>query len=148
MLELGGQSFTTGVLTYIDHDPDRQRQDASIYIPISFPLGAGNFTVYAFVDTGTPYLVVGSEVIEALNLKPATAAAECALSTRLGRIEGFLASVDLVIPAEDGDSLHIGVTVFASKQWNAGAFLGYSGCMSNMNFAVRPQNNQFFFGPP
>ncbi len=148
MLELAGQSFTTGVLTYIDHDPDRQRPHASIYIPINIPLGAGSVTVYAFVDTGTPYLVVGPEVIEALNLKPAAAAAEIELVTRLGRIKGFLDSVDLVIPAEDGDSLRMGVTVFASEEWNAGAFLGYSGCMSNMNFAVQPQNNQFFFGPP
>ena len=76
MLELAGQSFTTGVLTYIDRDLDRQRAHASIYIPINIPLGAGSVTVLAFVDTGTPYFVVGPEVIEALNLKPAAAAAE------------------------------------------------------------------------
>jgi len=89
VLEFAGQSFATGVLTYIDHDPDRQRPDASIYIPIGFP-GAGSFTVYAFVDTGTPYLVVGPEVIEALNLKPAAAAAEIELRTHRGRINRLL----------------------------------------------------------
>lgn len=148
MLELAGQSFTMGVLTYIDDDPDRQRPHASIYIPINIPLGSGSITVLAFVDTGAPYFIVGPDVIEALNLKPATAAAEIELRTHRGHIKGFLDSVDLVIPAEDGDSLRISVTVFASKEWNAGAFLGYSGCMSNMNFAVQPHNNQFFFGPP
>lgn len=147
MLELAGQSFTTGVLTYFD-DPDGQRPDASIYIPINIPVGADSFTVFAFLDTGAPYFIVGPDVIEALNLKPVNAAAKIELRTRLGLIKGFLDSVDLVIPAEEGDSLRIGVTVFASEEWSAGAFLGYSGCMSNMNFALRPVNNQFFFGPP
>jgi hypothetical protein len=148
VLELAGQSFTTGVLTYFDDDPDGQRPNASIYIPINIPVGAGSVTVLVFLDTGAPYFIVGPDVIEALKLKPAGAPATIELRTRLGLIKGFLDSVDLVIPAEEGDSLRIGVTVFASKEWNAGAFLGYSGCMSNMNFAVQPQNNRFFFGPP
>lgn len=148
MLLLAGQPFTTGVLSYRDNDSDRKRKQASIYIPLDIPLPLGKVTVLAFLDTGAPYLIVGPDEIEVLGLKPASDAAQIRMVTRIGTIEGFLAKVDLMIPAENGDSLQFQATVFASDKWTEGIFLGYDGCMSNINFAVQPQQNKFFFGPP
>lgn len=148
MLQLAGEPFTTGVLTYRDNDPDRIRKQASIYIPVNIPLPSGQITVLAFLDTGAPYLIVGRDEIEVLGLKSASVTAQISMKTRIGEIKGFLDKVDLMIPAENGDSLRFQVTVFASDKWTEGIFLGYDGCMSNINFAVQPQQNQFFFGPP
>lgn len=149
MLQLAGQTFTVGVLSYVDEDPDRRRPHASIYIPINIRLAPnGTFAVLAFLDTGAPYFIVGPDVIDALELEPKTPAAQIEMNTRLGTKRGFLDKIDLIIPAEDGDSLSLEVTVFACPEWTAGVFLGYEGCMSNFNFAVQPQANQFHFGPP
>lgn len=147
MLDLAGESFTTGVLTYSDEDRDRKRKQASIYIPLDIPLSDGSVTVLAFVDTGAPYLIIGPDEIELLGLKPHPAAAEIRMDTRVGSICGFLDRLALRIPAEDGDSLRVEVMVFASRDWNEGVFAGYEGCLSNINFAVQPQTNHFFFGP-
>lgn len=141
------QPVTTGVLTYLDEDPDKKRAHASIYIPVNIPIAGRSITVFAFVDTGAPYVMVGPDLIEALALRPASPAAQVRIQTRIGLIRGFLDSLDLVIPAEDGESLQVQATVFASDEWDKGVFLGYAGCMSRMNFAVQPQANQFFFGP-
>lgn len=149
MLELAGAPFTTGALTYFDEDPDRRRPHASIYVPGAIPLPDGaSVTVLAFVDTGAPYFIVGPDIIDALSLRPLAATARIVLSTRFGQIEGFLDTVDLEIPAEEGDSLRFSVTVFAAETWTAGAFLGYEGCIANINFAVQPRLNRLFFGPP
>lgn len=149
MLQLAGQPFTTGVLTYFDEDPDKKRENAAIYIPVNIPLGGGrSIAVIAFVDTGSPYVMVGPDVIEALGLRPHSAAVHITVHTRMGLIDGFLDSVDLVIPAEDGESLQIAANVFASDKWDQGVFLGYAGCMTHFNFAVQPDANKFFFGAP
>jgi hypothetical protein len=55
----------------------------------------------------------------------------------------------MTLIADDGDSLRIDATVFVSSDWPrmAGTFLGYSGLLERIRFAVDPQKNDFFFGP-
>jgi hypothetical protein len=55
----------------------------------------------------------------------------------------------MTLIADDGDSLRIDATVFVSSDWprRAGTFLGYSGLLERIRFAVDPQKNDFFFGP-
>lgn len=148
MLKLAGRAFTTGVLTYRDEDPDSHRKQASIYIPLNIKQGSAPVTILAMLDTGAPYLIMGPEEIEAFDLKPAARAAQITMSTRLGSIQGFMDKLSLTIPAENGDSLEFEAAVFASTQWTKGVFVGYMGCMNNINFALQPQSSQFFFGPP
>lgn len=38
-------------------------------------------------------------------------------------------------------------TVFVSRQWTLGTFLGSSGLLEFMRFALDPQRNHFYFGP-
>jgi hypothetical protein len=53
----------------------------------------------------------------------------------------------LTILADDGESLEVQATVFVSRDWPAGTFLGYSGFLERIRFAVDPQQNDFHFGP-
>ncbi len=148
MLQLAGTPFTTGVLNYRDESDAAERPHASIYIPVNFRLGDGlTISRLAFVDTGAPWLFIGPDLIEALELAPVPGS-QLQMMTRFGRKTGFLTTVDLVIPAEDGESLHLEATAFACPDWEQGIFLGYVGCMAKMNFAVQPQSNRFFFGAP
>ena len=48
--------------------------------------------------------------------------------------------------AEDGESVEIEATVFVSPEWREGNFIGYSGLLERIRFAVDPDTNSFIFG--
>jgi hypothetical protein len=50
--------------------------------------------------------------------------------------------------AEIGESYDTEGTFFISPDWPAGrTFLGYSGLLDSIRFALDPQANHFYFGP-
>jgi hypothetical protein len=53
----------------------------------------------------------------------------------------------LGLVADNGESLSIEATVWVSREWTGGNFLGYGGLLERIRFAVDPANNLFYFGP-
>ncbi len=67
MLTLNGIPFTTGWATSRDFDPENRSRKQGFYVQVAFPGNAGG-SLYAFIDTGTPYCVFNAAVVENLGL--------------------------------------------------------------------------------
>lgn len=141
----GGEQFSTGRARFFDDAPGVEEGTAKIYVKVE-PEGLGA-PVLAQVDTGAPWSILATEVAEAITLlegqgEPIT------LRTRHGPIRGRLENTTITILADDGESLEVvEATVFVSREWLAGNFLGYSGLLERIRFGVDPQRNDFYFGP-
>jgi hypothetical protein len=52
----------------------------------------------------------------------------------------------LTIVTDEGESCEVDATLFASREWVYGNFVGYSGLLERIRFAVDPGTNDFSFG--
>ena len=138
------RSFVTGRTSYYDFDPIGLRQQAAVYLKIILPF-IQNISAYALVDTGSPYCVINSALLNAAGIDFA-AGEPVTLSTRVGRIEGTIQRLPIVVAAEEGEQLLIEASVFVSEHWSYGNFLGYSGFLERLRFAIDPSSNNFYFG--
>jgi len=145
MLTLNGLPFTTGHATYRDLDPDNARRQHAIYVQVVLPIAAG-MSAYALVDTGTPYCIFETEIIEALGLS-AVSGESMTLNTAYGSFQGTIQRLTIRLAAEQGDSLDIDASVFVTDGWGYGNFVGYSGFLERFRFAFDPATNAFYFGP-
>jgi len=145
VLTLEDRPFTTGRCRYTDADG---RSVGSAKICIKVVPGEWESPVLAVLDTGADWSVVNTEIAEDLGLF-GIEGESIVLSTRFGTIAGSLVPAPMTLIADEGDSLRIDATVFISPDWprKAGTFLGYSGLLERIRFAVDPQRNDFFFGP-
>lgn len=145
MLKLDGRPFTQGRSRYFDRLQIRLEPTAKVYVRIL--LGGLDRFVTAQLDTGAAWSVLGSEIAEELGLFDASGEVTC-LKTSLGVKQGTLLRVPLKILADQGESLDVDGTFFVSPDWPEGlTFLGYSGLLDSIRFALDPQVNDFYFGP-
>lgn len=123
------------------------RQDANrLLIPVSVE---GIF-IRAVVDTGGVYLVIEPSIAEELELNPQNAIDTDTLTIRDRKVPGYLYRVNLQIQAEEGEDLLQEVTAFIPsmtiEDWGEiPTFLGLTGCLEFLKFAVDPAENQFYF---
>jgi len=52
----------------------------------------------------------------------------------------------LTLLADEGESFELDTTLFASREWSLGNFIGYAGFLERIRFAVDPSTNDFYFG--
>jgi hypothetical protein len=107
----------------------------------------------AVVDTGAPYCILNPEEAEPLRLNFRL---ECErLSQRLNirgdLVPGWICRIPIRIVAEEGTSLQVEASVFVPElapgsQWRAPNFLGMTGFLDRIRFAVDPEHNRFYFG--
>jgi hypothetical protein len=145
MLTLNGKPFTTSRATYRDVDPAQDTRQTAIYVQVVLPIHPG-VSVYALVDTGTPFCIFETEITEALGLFP-DQGERITLSTRMGSIPGTIQRLTIRLVAEQGDSLDIDASVFVTNDWGYGNFVGYSGFLERFRFAIDSGTNSFYFGP-
>jgi hypothetical protein len=70
------------------------------------------------------------------------------MQTWLGRRKGRLVRLPFIFAADEGDDFPNEGTFFITPDWPEGVtFLGYSGLLDSIRFALDPQVNDFFFGP-
>ena len=103
----------------------RIRDEPKIYIPV-VP-GDWQTPTLAQLDTGAAWSVLDTEIAEDLGLFNELGE-HTNLSTRLGSMEGILVRTPFTLVAEEGTSLRIDATVFISRDWQEGTFLGYGAC--------------------
>lgn len=144
MLELGGQRFTRGRSQFSDHSPEWPEPTAKIYVKVRFGLLEEVFL--AQLDTGAAWSVLAPDAAIRLGV-PIESGNPTKLSTRFGPMDGFLIRAPLTLIAEKGEALHTEATFFVSAEWpNRLSFLGYSGLLDSLRFALDPQMNHFYFG--
>ena len=68
------------------------------------------------------------------------------ISSRAGTVKGKLVRATTILVADDGESVEVDSTVFVSGDWPEGNFIGYSGLLERIRFAIDPGSNSFVFG--
>jgi hypothetical protein len=145
VLTLNGMPFTSGQTTYYDLDPTDASRKSAIYVQVVLPIDSG-ISLYAPVDTGAPYCIFETEIVEALGLS-SDSGEKIRLRTPYGLANGTIQRIMLRLVAERGDSLDIDASVYVpDDDWRFGNFLGYAGFLERLRFAVDPTTNAFYFG--
>jgi hypothetical protein len=144
MLKLGGVDFTQGRSTFRDQSPEVREPTAKVYVRVL--VGDLKRVIVAQLDTGAAWSVLDPLVARPLGLLEAEGHLT-RLETRFGTMKGRLVRVPLRFIAEQGISLDTEGTFFISPDLPPGrTFLGYSGLLDAMRFAVDPHANHFYFG--
>jgi hypothetical protein len=143
VLTLDGAPFTSGRTRFLDASLEGAEPTAKIYVKI-LPEGVES-PVVAQLDTGAPWSILETEIAEAIGVLD-EGGVPTTISSRVGDVSGHLVRIPLTLLADEGSSLGIDATVFVSREWPRGSFLGYSGLLESIRFALDPQANQFYFG--
>jgi len=144
-----GESFATGLTDYNYRPATEQELMPRIMLQVMIQ----GLEATAVVDTGAPYVVCTSEIARSINLDPATSLAEIRLLIRGVSISGRLYRLPITFLARQGDDLTVDATAFIPNvEWEASwgslpSFIGLSGCLERMRFAVDPVSDTFYFGP-
>ena len=101
----------------------------------------------AMLDTGATFSVLHADLAEELGAFDEPDAPGLEMATRHGLLRGHLVRRPIWLLAEDGDSLEVDATFWVSPAWRYGHFLGYTGLLQRIRFALDPESNQFHFGP-
>ena len=137
---LDGSAFATGMSSYLDQDQRHPSETARILVEVEFD----GETVLALLDTGASWSVLNAELAQELGLFEQEGAS-ATISSRVGKIEGKLVSAKTTLVADEGESIEVESTVFVSPEWPDGNFIGYSGLLERIRFAIDPGSNTFFF---
>ncbi len=144
MLQRNDAEFCCGFSRFRDNLEGVGESTAKIFVRVNI----GNLitNVFAQVDTGAPWSILALDVVHALGV-PLNAADSVTLSTRLGLLRGHLVKLPVTLIADGGRSLSFQGTFFISPDWTFNlSFLGYSGFLDAIRFAVDPSVNYFYFG--
>ena len=136
-----GSEFTTGMSSYLDADPGQRSETSRIHVKVEFD----GVTVLALLDTGASWSVLNAELAQALGLFERDGES-AKISSRAGTIDGKLVRAATTLVADEGESIEIDSTVFVSSDWPEGNFIGYSGFLEKIRFAIDPSSNSFVFG--
>lgn len=141
-----GYPFATGALPY-DYRPATETETTNrIVIPIEIQ---GSRTLAA-LDTGAPYVVCAPKVASDAGVDPSWALAKKTMLIRMMRVEGFIVRLNVRLVARDGEDLDVDSTVFVPESealWgNLPSFIGLTGFLERIRFAIDPNTDTFYFG--
>lgn len=143
-MSLGPVLLFRGRSIFADRSPRHAEITAKVYVKVRF--GELSQPLLAQVDTGSAWSVLAPDVAAAAQISVASGD-PARLSTRFGIKDGYLVRAPLTFEADEGNSLIAEATFFVSQDWPEGmTFLGYSGLLDSMRFALDPQANHFYFG--
>jgi hypothetical protein len=143
-----GEPFATGMALY-SYRP--AINDISNRIILQVEIGGAY--IEAIVDTGSPYVVCPPYLSDVIGFDPADAIESVPFLIRGIRMRGNLYRVNILLPADEGEDIMVDGTVFVpDEEWQESwgehpAFIGLTGCLERMRFAVDPENDRFYFGP-
>ena len=143
MLNLSGEPFASNVARYYEEDPSLESDQTSIHVQIIIQ-GDIEIATLARLDPATPWAVLNAELTNTLGL--GASGPDVHLRTNAGRMKGTLERYPILLVAEDGQSLEIDATLFVCSDWRRGNFLGYTGLLQRIRFAIDPASQLFYFG--
>ena len=145
MLKLGQTDFTGGRSKYRDFLKEPREPTAKIFVKISLEKDFAS-GIWAQVDTGAAWSVLDPLVAERFGYWDLDGA-QIGLDTRFGLKWGTLVRIPIRFLADDGEDFDTEGTFFICPDWPPGrTFLGYSGLLDAMRFALDPRANHFYFG--
>jgi hypothetical protein len=121
--------------------------DDSLLIAIRCRFGAESEEQMALLDTAAPWSICKKEVADIIGIsKEADGLMDESLSTRYGKIRGFLARCEMALITEFGQQLNANGTCFISDEWLGPNVIGWKGCLERIRFAIDPSVNIIFYG--
>jgi hypothetical protein len=142
LLTFDGRVFAGGRAGFLDSDGG---SEATPKIFVKILPGDAPVPLLAQLDTGAAWSVLDGDIAEALGFleRPGPA---IRLSSRSGTVRGRLIRSSLTLVADEGESCQVDATLFVSREWAYGNFIGYSGFLERIRFAIDPEKNQVYFG--
>jgi hypothetical protein len=139
-----GNRFVQGRAKFADHIPELVEPTAKVYVRVQFAdLPEGPLVQ---LDTGAAWSILAPQVARRLGVSEQIGE-RIKLSTRFGTYEGYLVRLPITFVADEGQSLETDGTFFICSDWPLDlTFLGYSGLLDSIRFALDPQANHFYFG--
>jgi hypothetical protein len=145
-LQLGQAAFTCGRASFLDSFRGFGETTAKIYVK-AYVEGRIDHSFYAQLDTGAAWSILDPVLATTLGLFE-RGERSARLHTRFGLLDGVLVRSTVTFLADVGDALDTDATIFISPDWPEGLnFIGYSGLLESIRFALDPQVNHFYFGP-
>lgn len=146
---LDGKPFATGAIKYMYETQPGEISSLRIIMPLEIE----GIPTTAIVDTAAPYVVCAPDVAAKIGLKTQEALYSIRLQLRGTWYHGHIHRLDILLPAETGETLTVDATAFVPDMHSAQAwgqlpsFIGMGGCLERMRFAVDPAEDTFYFGP-
>jgi hypothetical protein len=141
--------FGVGATRYADHYPGEEGTARIVIRAIP----EGGDTMLMIVDTGAPWCVIDPELADAWGLVSVDAyQPEMKLHIRGDAYRGRLVQVQIELQADVGQNLTVPATAFIpeldpGQMWNLPNFIGLTGLLERVRFAVDASENAFYFGP-
>lgn len=142
-----GSPFATGATSYL-----YQPATGDITNRIILQVSIGDVPTQAIVDTGSPFVVCPPSLAPLIGLDPAEALYASEFKVRGITMTGDLHLLDVLFHADAGEPLMVEATVFVPHdRWKEiwgelPAYIGLTGCLERMRFAVDPDQDRFYFG--
>lgn len=125
------------------------QQDRSTRILITVRIGPVQTT--AIVDTAAPYPVCAPDIASLIPPTTLERIEPFTLVTQFGNFKGALYRMPITFLATEGDDLEVEATVFVPNSvagWpRRPSYIGLTGCLERMRFALDPTANLIYFGP-
>jgi len=138
--------FASGAARYLDAHPGVQDPQPRIYVKFR-PEGVDPAVVFlALLDTGGHFCILNNRVASLIRDELTDQLDEVSLRTARGLVRGDLYRHRFTLVAERGESLTLESNVLLLEDWPAPSFIGYSGMLDRLRFAVDSQSNRFYFG--
>jgi hypothetical protein len=147
---LFGSGFAVGSTIYDDHYQGDEKQNR-IVLTIS-PEKAKDSTTKMIVDTGAPWCILDPELAENWDLTSEAGSAPITKLNIRGEVRwGHLIRTNIILQATNGEEQTVEATFFvpilgSEEVWNYPNFLGLSGFLDRIRFAVDASENAFYFG--
>ena len=141
-----GETFATGGIKY-EYRPATPRETTNRII---LEVQIEGVTTQAVVDTGAPYVICAPTIAERAGVDSTLALARQTMLVRGMRLEGFVVRLNMTLKAEIGEDLTVDATVFVPEvpeYWgDFPSFIGLTGFLERIRFAVDPNEDMFYFG--
>ncbi len=142
-----GQPFAIGAVRYTvgsSDDPAAGRLVIALLVE--------NVPILAAVDTGAPYVICQPDLAKQLEPYLADRLGEAQLQIRGVAYRGKLYLLSVTFKASRGEDFRTLATVFVPQldpwqTWELPSFVGLTGMLDRLRFAVDPDASLFYFGP-
>ena len=138
-------AFAIGSAQYIDAFPGLQESQPRIYVKFR-PQGT-EIPFLALLDTGAHFCILNRDIIPLIAGRFLNKLSDVTLQTARGPVGGELYLHTIELLAEQGRNLKLNSTLFVAPEWTGPSFLGYTGALDRIRFAIDPQSNGFYCGP-
>lgn len=140
--------FSTGMGYYNDNPDSGSEVSARIVIQVQI----AKKKTTAILDTAAPYVICSPDIAKEAELDPSDSFEDYETIVRGIKLKGGLLRAPIQFIAAEGNSLSIEAVIFVPDSekapiFNFPSFIGLTGCLEWIRFAVDPSNETFYFGP-